>query len=42
VQGKVRRTGRGLYGLAPGTPDPGDGSPPADHAQHGDGTGDRP
>jgi hypothetical protein len=42
VQGKVRRTGRGLYALMPGAPGPGDGSPPADHAQHGDGTGQRP
>jgi MFS family permease len=39
VQGKVRRTGRGLYTLVPGAPGPDDDSPPADHAQHGDGTG---
>jgi hypothetical protein len=31
VQGKVRRTGRGLYALVPGTPGPDDDSPPADH-----------
>ena len=42
VQGKVRSTGRGLYALVPGAPDPDDDSPPADHAQHGDGPGDRP
>ena len=39
VQGKVRRTGRGLYALVPAAPGPGDDSPPADHAQHGDRTG---
>jgi hypothetical protein len=32
VQGKVRRTGRGLHALAPGAPGPDDDSPPADHA----------
>jgi MFS family permease len=32
VQGKVRRTGRGLYALVPGAPGPDDDSPPADHA----------
>jgi hypothetical protein len=31
VQGKVRRTGRGLYTLVPGTPGSDDDSPPADH-----------
>jgi hypothetical protein len=39
VQGKVRRTGRGLYALVPGALGPDDDSPPADHAQHGDRTG---
>jgi hypothetical protein len=38
VQGKVRRTGRGLYALVPGAPAPGDDPPPPD-AQHGDRTG---
>jgi hypothetical protein len=38
VQGKVRRTGRGLYALVPGAPGPDDDKPPADHT-HGDGTG---
>jgi Major Facilitator Superfamily len=38
VQGRVRRTGRGLYALVPGPPDPG-GDLPADDARHGDGTG---
>ena len=32
VQGKVRRTGRGLYALVPGAPGPDDDSPPADPA----------
>jgi MFS family permease len=40
TQGKVRRTGRGLYALTPGTPD-GD-PPPAEHASHSDGTRERP
>jgi hypothetical protein len=31
VQGKVRRTGRGLYTLVPGAPGPDDDSPPAQH-----------
>ena len=39
AQGKVRRTGKGLYALAPS---PGDGPPPADRAQHGDPAGERP
>jgi hypothetical protein len=39
MQGKVRRTGRGLYALVPSAPGPDDDSPPADHAQHGDGIG---
>jgi MFS family permease len=39
AQGKVRRTGKGLYALAPS---PGDGPPPADQAQHGDPAGERP
>ena len=42
AQGKVRRTGNGLYALAPGAPGPGDGPPPADRAQHDDPAGDRP
>jgi MFS family permease len=42
VQGKVRRTGRGLYALMPGAPDPSNDPPPADHAHHGDGTRERP
>jgi hypothetical protein len=41
VQGKVRRTGRGLYAPAPSTPSPGDDLPAAD-ARHGDETRDRP
>ncbi|HEV3289186.1 MAG TPA: hypothetical protein VG123_09345, partial [Streptosporangiaceae bacterium] len=32
VQGKVRRTGRGLYALVPAAPGAGDNSRPADHA----------
>jgi MFS family permease len=42
VQGKVRRTGRGLYALVPGATGPSNDPPPADHAQHGDGTRERP
>jgi MFS family permease len=42
VQGKVRRTGRGLYALVPGATGPSNDLPPADHAQHGDGTRERP
>jgi hypothetical protein len=42
AQGKVRRTGRGLHALVPAAPGPGDDSPPADHAQHGDGLGSGP
>jgi hypothetical protein len=38
VQGRVRRTGRGLYALVPGAPDPGNDLT-ADDARHGDGTG---
>jgi MFS family permease len=41
TQGKVRRTGRGLYALAPTAPSP-DDPPPADHALHGNGTPERP
>ena len=42
AQGKVRRTGRGLYALAPRAPDPGDDSRPEDRAQRSDGTSQRP
>jgi MFS family permease len=42
AQGKVRRTGRGLYAVVPSAPDPGRHSQPDDRAQHGDGTGQRP
>ena len=42
VQGKVRRTGRGLYALVPGATGPSTDPPPADHAHHGDGTRERP
>ena len=42
VQGKVRRTGRGLYALMPGATGPSNDSPPADDAQHGDGTREQP
>jgi hypothetical protein len=42
TQGKVRRTGRGLYALAPTAPSPGDDPPPADHGPHGNGTPERP
>jgi MFS family permease len=42
LQGKVRRTGRGLYALVPGATGPSNDPPPADHAQHGDGTRERP
>jgi len=41
VQGKVRRTGRGLYALMPGATGPSNDPPPADDAQHGDGTRER-
>jgi hypothetical protein len=41
VQGKIHRTGQGLYALVPSAPDPGDDLP-ADDAQHGAGTGNRP
>jgi MFS family permease len=41
AQGKVRRTGRSLYTLVPGAPDPGGGMP-ADDARHGARTGQRP
>jgi MFS family permease len=42
AQGKVRRTGKDLYALAPGAPGPGDGPPPADPAQHDDPAGEQP
>jgi MFS family permease len=42
TQGKVRRTGRGLYALASTAPSPGDNPPPADHTPHGNGTPARP
>jgi len=42
AQGKVQRTGRGLYALAPRAADPGDDSRPEDQAQHSDGTSQRP
>jgi hypothetical protein len=42
AKGKVQRTGRGLYALAPRAPDPGDDSRPEDRAQRSDGTSQRP
>jgi hypothetical protein len=42
TQGRVHRTGKGLYALAPGAPSPSDGPPPADQAQHGDPASERP
>jgi hypothetical protein len=38
AQGKVRCTGRGLYALAPGTPGPEEGPPPADQGRPGPAT----
>jgi len=42
TQWKVRRTGRGLYALAPTASSPGDDPPPADQGLHGNGTQERP
>jgi hypothetical protein len=42
AQGKVRRTGKGLYALVPGEPSPSGGPPPADQAQRGTPAGERP
>jgi hypothetical protein len=42
VQGKMRRTGRGLYALMPSATGPSNDSPPADDARHGDGIRERP
>jgi MFS family permease len=42
TQGRIHRTGKGLYALAPGAPSPSDGPPPADQAQHGDPASERP
>jgi MFS family permease len=38
TQGKVRRTGRGLYALVPSAPGPGDDPSPSGHAPDGNGT----
>jgi hypothetical protein len=42
AQGKVRRTSRGQYALVPPAPVPDQDPPPADQAQHGDETTERP